>query len=91
MSQSCITNAKGEVIGAKLTITGATYENTGSYECRVSNSHGEDKGIAQIMSRKCLISGLARMSRKTITYKVRRSVYLFVCSCRAAATVQCYC
>lgn len=48
MSQSSIRNAKGEVIGAKLSITGAKYENTGSYECKVTNSHGEATDLAQI-------------------------------------------
>ena len=48
MSQSSIRNAQGEVIGAKFTITGATHENTGSYECKVTNTHGENKDLAQI-------------------------------------------
>ena len=48
MSQAEIEDGSGAVIGSKLTITGATYENSGSYECRVTNTHGEDKQIAQI-------------------------------------------
>ena len=48
MSQASITDAKGAVIGSKLTITGSRYENTGSYECGVSNTHGKDIKVAQI-------------------------------------------
>lgn len=48
MSQAEIEDGSGAVIGSKLTITGATYENSGSYECRATNTHGEEKQIAQI-------------------------------------------
>ncbi|XP_073252716.1 uncharacterized protein [Porites lutea] len=48
MSQADIKDGSGTLIGSKLTITGATYENSGSYECRATNTHGEDKKIAQI-------------------------------------------
>ena len=48
MTQSSLTNAQGDVIGAQLNITGATYENTGSYECRVINSHGEEMALAHV-------------------------------------------
>lgn len=48
MSQQSLNNAGGDVIGSRLTITDATYENTGSYECSVTNTHGNDKGLAKI-------------------------------------------
>ena len=48
MSQADIEDGSGALIGSKLTITGATYDNSGSYECRATNTHGEDKQIAQI-------------------------------------------
>lgn len=48
MSQTSIKDGNGAVIGSKLTITGAKYENSGSYECRATGTHGEDKKIAQI-------------------------------------------
>ena len=34
--------------GSKLTITSATYENSGLYECRASNTHGEHTALAQV-------------------------------------------
>ncbi|XP_073254494.1 sushi, von Willebrand factor type A, EGF and pentraxin domain-containing protein 1-like [Porites lutea] len=48
MSQTSIKDGIGVVIGSKLTITGATYENSGLYECRVSNTHGEHTALAQV-------------------------------------------
>ena len=48
MSQTSIKDTSDNVIGSKLTITGATYENTGSYQCSVTNTHGQDKALAQI-------------------------------------------
>jgi len=56
MSQSSIKNADGDVIGSKMTISGAMYENTGSYECHVTNSHGEDKSLATINVKKVILS-----------------------------------
>ena len=48
MSQTSIKDGNGVVIGSKLTITGATYENSGLYECLVSNTHGEHTALAQV-------------------------------------------
>ena len=48
MSQQSLKNANGDVIGSRLTITDATYDNTGSYECSVTNTHGSDMGLAKI-------------------------------------------
>ena len=48
MSQQPLKNKDGEVIGSRLTITDATHDNTGSYECSVTNTHGIDKGLAKI-------------------------------------------
>lgn len=59
MTQSGLTNAQGEVIGAQLNIAGATVENTGSYECRVINSHGEEMALAQVNVEKVLDNGSA--------------------------------
>ena len=61
MSQAEIKDGSGAVIGSKLTITGATYENSGSYECRASNTHGEDKQIAQINVAKVIDGGSGSM------------------------------
>lgn len=57
MSQQILKNANGDVIGSRLTITDATYENTGSYECSVTNTHGSDKGIANINVEKVIDFG----------------------------------
>ncbi|XP_068701381.1 sushi, von Willebrand factor type A, EGF and pentraxin domain-containing protein 1-like [Montipora foliosa] len=56
MSQSSIKNSNGEVIGSRLSIQAATHENSGSYECRVTNTHGEDKGLAQLNVAKVFIN-----------------------------------
>ena len=50
MSQTSIKDGNGVVIGSKLTITGATYENSGLYECRVSNTHGEHTALVQVVN-----------------------------------------
>ena len=57
LSQAAIKNANGDVIGSKLTITNAAYENTGSYECRVTNTHGEDKSLAMVNVEKVIDFG----------------------------------
>lgn len=57
MSQVSLTNPNGDVIGSKLVITGATYENTGSYECTATSTHGSDMGLAVINVEKVI--GLA--------------------------------
>lgn len=59
MTQSGLTNAQGEVIGAQLNIAGATIENTGSYECRVINSHGEEMALAQVNVKQVFDNGSA--------------------------------
>lgn len=48
MSQTNIKDGNGLVTGSKLTITSATYENSGLYECRASNTHGEHTALAQV-------------------------------------------
>ena len=48
MSQQPIKDGDGNVIGARLLIEGATYRNTGSYECKAQNSHGLDTGMASL-------------------------------------------
>ena len=48
MSQESLKDANQNVIGSRLTITKATVENTGSYECVVTNSHGSDMALAKI-------------------------------------------
>lgn len=57
MSQQSLKNANGDVIGSRLTITDATYENTGSYECSVTNTHGSDVGFAKINVEKVFDNG----------------------------------
>lgn len=57
MSQPSIKNSNGEVIGSKLLIQGATYFNSGSYECKVTNPRGEDKALTQINVAKVFDSG----------------------------------
>ena len=57
MSQQSLTNTNGDVIGSRLTITGATYENTGSYECSATNTHGSEKGLAKINVEKVIDVG----------------------------------
>ncbi|XP_020608020.1 sushi, von Willebrand factor type A, EGF and pentraxin domain-containing protein 1-like [Orbicella faveolata] len=57
MSQHILKNADGDVIGSRLTITDATYENTGSYECSVTNTHGSEKGLAKINVEKVIDFG----------------------------------
>lgn len=48
MSQGSLKDANGTVIGSRLTITGATVENTGSYECTATNTHGTDMGLSKL-------------------------------------------
>lgn len=48
MSQGSLKDANGAVIGSRLTITGATVENTGSYECAATNTHGIDTGLSKL-------------------------------------------
>lgn len=48
MSQGSLKDADGTVIGSRLTITGATVENTGSYECTATNTHGTDMGLSKL-------------------------------------------
>ena len=57
MSQQPLKNNDGDVIGWRLTITGATYDNTGSYECSVTNTHGNDSGLAKINVEKVIDFG----------------------------------
>jgi len=57
LSQAAIKNPNGDVIGSKLTITNAAYENTGSYECRVTNTHGEDKSLVMVNVEKVIDFG----------------------------------
>lgn len=48
MLQGSLKDADGTVIGSRLTITGATVENTGSYECTATNTHGTDMGLSKL-------------------------------------------
>lgn len=48
MSQGSLKDANGAVIGSRLTITGATVENTGSYQCTAINTHGIDTGLSKL-------------------------------------------
>ena len=57
MSQQPLLNKDGDVIGSRLTITDAKYDNTGSYECSVTNTHGNDKGLAKINVEKVIDYG----------------------------------
>lgn len=57
MSQETLKNANGDVIGARLTITGATHDNTGSYECSVTNTHGSAMAFAKINVEKVIDAG----------------------------------
>ena len=57
MSQQSLTNANGDVIGSRLIITGATYENTGTYECTVTNTHGSAMAFAKINVEKVIDHG----------------------------------
>ena len=48
MTQEPIKDGEGNIVGSKLVIQGAEVENTGSYECTATNTHGKAASLAQL-------------------------------------------